>query len=93
MSLSRRSFVQTLGVGAAGAWVGGRGREAGLFSLEALAAAEQNAAGPRLILSSNENPSGPGRAVLDAVRAAFVDNGRYPFAKIDEITVGGTRLG
>ena len=68
MSLSRRSFVQTLGAGAAGAWVGGRGREAGMFSLEALDAAEQNAAGPPIILASNENPNGPGKVVLDAVR-------------------------
>ncbi len=85
MSLSRRSFVQTLGAGAAGAWIGGRGREAGMFSLDALEAAEQNAAGSRLILSSNENPAGPGKAVLDAVRAVFVDTGRYPFARVDEI--------
>ncbi len=85
MSLSRRSFVQTLGAGAAGAWIGGRGREAGQFSLESLEAAEQNAAGSRLILSSNENPAGPGKAVLDAVRGAFTDTGRYPFAKVDEV--------
>jgi len=85
MSLSRRSFVQTLGAGAAGAWIGGRGREAGLFRLDALEAAEQNAAGSRLILSSNENPAGPGKAVLDAVRGVFSDTGRYPFAKVDEI--------
>jgi histidinol-phosphate aminotransferase len=85
MSLSRRSFVQTLGAGAAGAWVGGRGREAGRFQLEALAAAEQNAAGPRLILSSNENPNGPGRVVLDAVRAVFTSTGRYPNDRVDEL--------
>lgn len=86
MSLSRRSFVQTLGAGAAGAWIGGRGREAGRFSLEALDAAEQTAAGPRLILSSNENPNGPGKAVLDAVRGVFTDTGRYPVARVEEIT-------
>ena len=32
MSLSRRSFVQTLGVGAAGVWIAARGREASLRS-------------------------------------------------------------
>lgn len=85
MSLSRRSFVQTLGAGAAGAWVGGRGREAGQFGLEALDAAEQNAAGPRIILSSNENPNGPGKAVLDAVRGVFTTTGRYPNDRVDEI--------
>ena len=85
MSLSRRSFVQTLGAGAAGAWIGGRGREAGQFSFDALHAVEQNASGPRIILSSNENPAGPGKAVLDAVRGSFTDTGRYPFAKVDEL--------
>lgn len=85
MSLSRRSFVQTLGAGAAGAWIGGRGREAGEFSFDALHAAEQNASGPPIILSSNENPGGPGKAVLDAVRGSFTDTGRYPFAKVDEL--------
>lgn len=85
MSLSRRSFVQTLGAGAAGAWIGGRGREAGQFSLEALAAAEQNAAGPQLILSSNENPNGPGKAVLDAIRGVFTSAGRYPNDRVDEL--------
>lgn len=84
MSLSRRSFVQTLGAGAAGAWVGGRGREAGMFSLEALGA-EPNAAGPRIILSSNENPNGPGKAVLDAVRGIFTSTGRYPNDRVDEL--------
>jgi histidinol-phosphate aminotransferase len=85
MSLSRRSFVQTLGVGAAGAWIGSRGREGGMFSLEALEAAEQNAAGPRLILSSNENPLGTPKPVLEAVRAAFGKVGRYPFADVDSL--------
>ena len=33
MSLSRRSFVQTLGAGAAGVWIGGRGLEGALFEL------------------------------------------------------------
>ena len=83
MSLSRRSFVQTLGAGAAGAWIGGRGREAGPFRLEALDAAEQNAAGPRIVLSSNENPNGPGKAVLDAVRGVFSNTGRYPNDMVD----------
>jgi len=86
MSLSRRSFVQTLGAGAAGAWIGGRGREGGRFSLEALDAAEQNARAPRLILSSNENPLGTPKPVLDAVRAAFTRVGRYPMGDLDSLS-------
>ena len=36
MSLSRRSFVQTLGAGAAATWVASRGREGSLFGVEPL---------------------------------------------------------
>lgn len=84
MSLSRRSFVQTLGVGAAGAWIGSRGREASLFGLEPLMA--QGAPAPSIILSSNENPLGCHKDVLAAVRGAFGEAGRYPFANADEVT-------
>lgn len=84
MSLSRRRFVQTVGAGAAGMWVAGRGREAGLFDLgfETLQAQTSNP----IILASNENPLGPGRAVLDAVRAGFGEAGRYQFATSAEVT-------
>jgi histidinol-phosphate aminotransferase len=84
MSLSRRRFVQTLSAGAAGMWVAGRGREAALFGgpeFEALLAQGQNP----IILASNENPLGPGRAVLDAVRAGFGETGRYQFATAGEV--------
>ncbi|MGH9349185.1 MAG: pyridoxal phosphate-dependent aminotransferase [Vicinamibacterales bacterium] len=80
MSLSRRSFVRTLGVGAAGAWIGARGREASLFSFE-----QPVSAAERIILSSNENPLGPGQAVLNAVRGAFGLAGRYPFATANDV--------
>jgi len=80
MGLSRRGFVQAAGIGSAaaltGAWIGARGREASLWSafeptLEAVA--------PGMIcLSSNENPLGPGKTVLKAVRAAFGEGGRTP---------------
>jgi histidinol-phosphate aminotransferase len=84
MSLSRRRFVQTVGAGAAGAWIAGRGREAGLFDLgfEAQLSAQTNSP---IILASNENPLGPGRAVLDAVRASFTETGRYQFAHVAEV--------
>jgi len=80
MGLSRRGFVQAAGIGSAaaltGAWIGARGREASLWSafeptLEAVA--------PGMIcLSSNENPLGPGKTVMKAVRAAFGEGGRTP---------------
>jgi histidinol-phosphate aminotransferase len=80
MALSRRGFVQAVGIGSAtaltGAWIGARGREDGIWSafeptLEAVA--------PGMIcLSSNENPLGPGKNVMKAVRAAFGEGGRTP---------------
>jgi histidinol-phosphate aminotransferase len=81
MSLSRRRFVQTLGAGAAGAWIGARGREGSLFSLEqTLSAAERP-----IILASNENPLGPGQTVLNAVTGSFGKAGRYPFATANDV--------
>ena len=73
--LTRRTFVQSVGIGAA-AWIGARGRENAIWSafeptLEAV--------DPGVIcLSSNENPGGPGRVVLDAVKAAFGPNNARP---------------
>jgi histidinol-phosphate aminotransferase len=82
MSLSRRRFVQTVGAGAAGLWVAGRGREAGLFDLSERAFAADTSP---IILASNENPLGTPKAVLDAVRAGFTEIGRYQFATAAEI--------
>jgi histidinol-phosphate aminotransferase len=81
MSLSRRRFVQTVGAGAAGLYVAGRGREAGLFDL----AERAYAADAPIILASNENPLGTPKPVLDAVRAGFSEIGRYQGASCDEI--------
>jgi histidinol-phosphate aminotransferase len=65
-----------VGIGAAGAWIGARGRENSIWSAfePTLQAVE-----PGLIcLSSNENPVGPGKTVMKAVRAAFGEGGRTP---------------
>ena len=73
MALSRRSFVRTAGIGAAGAltssFITSRGRENMIWSaLEpTLHAVEPGT----IVISSNENPMGPGAKVLDAIRAAF----------------------
>jgi histidinol-phosphate aminotransferase len=76
MALSRRGFVQTVGLGATAAWIGARGRENSIWSaIEApLAAVEPG----MIVLSSNENPLGPGKTVMKAVRAAFGEGGRTP---------------
>ena len=73
--LTRRRFVQTVGIGAA-AYIGARGRENAIWSafetpLEAL---DKNV----ICLASNENPLGPGQQVLDAVKAAFGPAGAQP---------------
>lgn len=83
MSLSRRSFVHTVGAGAAGLWIGARGREGTLFGSEALLAQGR---GAPIILSSNENPLGCHPDVLAAVRGSLGDAGRYAFAAADEVT-------
>ena len=80
MALTRRGFVQTVGIGAAGAltssWIGARGRENALWSAvePTLLAVEHGV----IVLASNENPVGPGTKVLDAVKAAFGEGGRAP---------------
>ena len=80
MPLSRRVFVQTLGAGAAGvltsSYIGARGREHSVWSLmePSLGAVQPGT----IVLASNENPLGPGRTVLDAVRTAFGANGAAP---------------
>jgi histidinol-phosphate aminotransferase len=80
MALTRRGFVQTAGIGAAGAlaytWIGARGREDALWSAvePALRAVESGL----IVLASNENPLGPGVRVLNAVKAAFGEGGHAP---------------
>ena len=77
--LTRRKFVETVGIGAAGAltssWIGARGREGSLWSAEVEAAQAPASVIP---LSSNENPFGPSPAVLDAIKKAFGANGAAP---------------
>ncbi len=73
--LTRRSFVQTAGFGAA-AFVAARGRENALWGAfePTLEAVEPNV----ICLSSNENPTGPGKTVLDAIKNAFGPSGARP---------------
>jgi histidinol-phosphate aminotransferase len=81
MSLSRRTFVRTLGIGGAGIlsadFIGGRGFE------HALAMGLQERRAPRgadsIVISSNENPRGPADAVLEILRGkSNYRVGRYP---------------
>ncbi len=86
MSLSRRAFFHALGRGGTEAFsdvfVAARG-------LEALEAEAIPAYGETLLpappepgeirINSNENPLGPGKAVVDALLAELDQAGRYPF--------------
>ncbi len=80
MALTRRNFVRTVGIGAAGAlttsFIGARGRENAVWSAfeTPLHAVEPGS----IVISSNENPMGPGTTVLDAIRAAFGADGSRP---------------
>jgi histidinol-phosphate aminotransferase len=80
MALTRRGFVQTIGVGTAGAvtgaWMSSRGRENALWSAfePTLHAVEPG----MICLASNENPVGPSKTVMRAVRDAFGEGGRTP---------------
>jgi histidinol-phosphate aminotransferase len=89
-SFTRRSFVSSIGLSGASLLLARR---------DALALQQRRAPGPaapaqplpppRLLLHNNENPEGPGQAVLDAVRAALKQGepaGRYPMKRADDLT-------
>jgi histidinol-phosphate aminotransferase len=88
MSVSRRGFLQVLGVDRtshASAFIAARGHE------EEVAFAQQGqtrAARPApplppgveaIRISSNENPLGPGKTAIDAILGKFPEANRYPF--------------
>ena len=70
MAITRRNFVQTAAIGAGAALtsnVWGRGREGNIFS--AFDAELQAVERGMICIASNENPVGPGKKVLDSLRA------------------------
>ena len=73
MSLSRRSFVRTIGLGGAGlstAFVIGRGREAMAFGDGALQPLQPPDEGV-IQIDSNENARGPGQSSIEALHRAI----------------------
>ncbi len=83
MSLSRRSFFSTAGIGGrpglSAALLAARGREAAVGAAGPSADAGQlpvNLA--EINIDSNENPFGPGRVALEAFLGGLADAGRYP---------------
>jgi histidinol-phosphate aminotransferase len=88
MSVTRRSFFRTIGLGSAGlstSLIVGGSREAQAFA-EPVAAAPDDGGITRL--SSNENNRGPGAKAIEAARAAIgVRVGRgYPPDNVNELT-------
>jgi histidinol-phosphate aminotransferase len=81
MSVSRRRFVQALGLGGAGAlavpsWVGARGLEAA--TAEPGGTAHRAGAADLIKLDSNENPNGPVPAARRAIMDSFRRAALYP---------------
>jgi histidinol-phosphate aminotransferase len=85
MPLSRRGFLGLVrGENAFdGRWLAARGLEEHLAQAQAPAPKPSRPVVPpgveEIRISSNENPLGPGRAVLDAMLGKFGEAGRYPF--------------
>jgi histidinol-phosphate aminotransferase len=87
MSVSRRGFLQGLGVDRtshASLFIAARGHEE--FVAEAQQGQPGRAMRPNLPpgveairISSNENPLGPGKAAIDAILGKFPEANRYPF--------------
>jgi histidinol-phosphate aminotransferase len=82
--VTRRSFVKAVGatgIGALGVpFLSARGAEAAVVSPFDASLLDGSPLGTPtgIRLDSNENPNGPGRMVLDAVRDAFTVSNRYP---------------
>ena len=64
-----------LGGALTGAWIGARGRE-DAHLVRVRADARRRVEPGIICLGSNENPLGPGKTVMKAVRAAFGEGGR-----------------
>ena len=86
MLRSRRGFFDVLSRGdsydGAAALFAARGHEAYTAELQAQGRTARPPLPPgvtEIRISSNENPLGPGRAVLDAITRKFPEAGRYPF--------------
>src|SRR4051794_17184982 len=88
MSVSRRGFLQGLGVGRtshAAAFIAARGHEEHVAEAmqQGRNGGMQRPALPpgvqAIRISSNENPLGPGKAAVDAILGKFPEANRYPF--------------
>jgi histidinol-phosphate aminotransferase len=76
--LSRRSFVRTLGDGAAASAVAPLIHGRGLEALATAPTGEAAAASSLIKLDSNENPNGPARAAMEAIAKGMREASLYP---------------
>jgi histidinol-phosphate aminotransferase len=86
MPVSRRGFFRLVGAADAapfsGSFLAARGLEAHFAEAQTQGQRARPVLPPgvdEIRLSSNENPLGPGKAALDAIRGRFPEAGRYPF--------------
>ena len=82
MSVSRRGFLQGRVLPFSGAFIAARGLEAHLADEVQGASPARSLVPPgvaEIRISSNENPLGPGQAVLDTILGRFPEANRYPF--------------
>jgi histidinol-phosphate aminotransferase len=92
MTVTRRSFVATLGASGVGVLaaplISWRGREA-VYAYQGVSERRADrllATKPGMIrIDSNENPYGPGVKVLDVIRRHLNESNRYPIVAEDEV--------
>ena len=84
MAISRRNFVRAAGLGSLGVWGAPLGTAHRSESLLNLFRRHEPPAPGQLLLCYNENPVGPGKAVVDALQNALGTVSRYPFSPVIE---------
>jgi histidinol-phosphate aminotransferase len=92
MTVSRRSFIASVGAGSVGVFamplISWRGHE-NLEAFQGTASRRADrllAAQPGMIrIDSNENPNGPGEHVFAAIRAHLTESNRYPVKSEDDL--------
>lgn len=85
MAISRRTFLGTLGIGAA-AGPAAQWPWAGLSSASIFEPARSTEPDGTVHLDRNENAYGPSQKTFEAIRAAVGTANRYPFRSGDELT-------
>ena len=99
MTVSRRSFIASVGAGSAGVLglplINWRGHES-LHAFQGPAARRADrllATAPGMIrIDSNENPNGPGERVFEVIRRHLGESNRYPVKSEDDLAAAIARV-